>query len=266
MTERATPNSEDLKTPYQKVLAGSYYELLGLHPSASAREIRQAYRDLSKLYHPDTTKLPTAIATTQFQKLNEAYATLSSPERRSRYDRKIGYSSVAVVQSLPNLHCSSSPKQPYSSSAYLDPTDRPLSPGEIFALFILGLTFIGCLCLAIAIGLTRGDAMLQTATVQKDAARSAIHQTVQPAVAKPAMPQAPTLQQSTPPQPIPSISSKDAAPTVPPLSITPSLPTKEVPDRIDATNQIDANNQSTNAPLPSNTSQLHASPVPEIPT
>jgi curved DNA-binding protein CbpA len=32
----------------------TYYALLGLHPSASAIEIRRAYRELSKKYHPDT--------------------------------------------------------------------------------------------------------------------------------------------------------------------------------------------------------------------
>jgi hypothetical protein len=56
-----------------------------------------------------------------------------------------------------------------SSSAYLDATDRPLSPGEIFALFILGLTFVGCLVLAIAIGITRGEAVLQPSAVHPDA-------------------------------------------------------------------------------------------------
>lgn len=160
--EQVTPNSGEAKTAYQKVVAGSYYALLGLHPSASVREIRQSYRDLSKLYHPDTTKLPTAIATAKFQQLNEAYATLSNPERRSAYDRKIGYSSIPVVNPLPPLRRFSTPYR--SSSAYLDPTDRPLSPGEIFALFILGVTFVCCLVLAIAIGLTRGDTALETVT------------------------------------------------------------------------------------------------------
>jgi hypothetical protein len=158
--ERATPNNATTRSPYQKVLSNSHYELLGLHPSASVREIRQAYRERSKLYHPDTTTLPTGVATSKFQQLNEAYATLSTPERRSVYDRKIGYSSVAVVQPLPSLHRPPTRQPTYSSSAYLDPTDRPLSPGEIFALFILGLTFMGCLCLAIAIGLTRGETLL----------------------------------------------------------------------------------------------------------
>jgi len=161
--DRATPQENDGRTPHQRVLASSYYGLLGLHPSASSREIRQAYRDLSKLYHPDTTALSAAAATAKFQQLNEAYATLSNPERRTAYDQTIGYSRIPVVQ--PVSQPPSSPSRKFqSSSAYLDPTDRPLSPGEIFALFILGLTFVGCLVLAITIGLTRGEAVLQPIT------------------------------------------------------------------------------------------------------
>lgn len=140
----------------------SYYTLLGLHPSASPIEIRRAYRELSKRYHPDTTDLPAATATTKFQQLNEAYATLSNPERRTAYDQTIGYSRFHVIQPPPNLNTPvNQPRRTYSSSAYLDPTDRPLSAGEIFALFILALTFVGCLLLAIAIGLTRGEAAFQ---------------------------------------------------------------------------------------------------------
>jgi hypothetical protein len=115
---------------------------------------------LSKFYHPDTTTLPPAIATAKFQELNEAYATLSNPERRLAYDQKIGYSRIPVMQPLPALSISSGLNRPVSSSAYLDPTDRPLSPGELFALFILGITFAACLVLAITIGLTRGEQTL----------------------------------------------------------------------------------------------------------
>jgi hypothetical protein len=140
----------------------TYYTLLGLHPSASVIDIRRAYRDLSKRYHPDTTELPASVATAKFQQLNEAYATLSNPERRLNYDLKIGYSRFGVIQPPSDLN--HPPRQVYdwSKSAYLDASDRPLSSGEIFALFILGLTFVGCLLLAIAIGLTRGDAAFQT--------------------------------------------------------------------------------------------------------
>ncbi len=140
----------------------TYYSLLELHPSASVIDIRRAYRQLSKRYHPDTTDLPAAVATAKFQQLNEAYATLSHPERRLSYDLKIGYSRFGVIQAPADLNHPVSRSHDFSKSAYLDASDRPLSSGEIFALFILVLTFVGCLLLAIAIGLTRGDAGLQT--------------------------------------------------------------------------------------------------------
>ncbi len=139
----------------------NYYSLLGLHPSASPIAIRRAYRLLSKSYHPDTTNLPAHVATAKFQQLNEAYATLSNPERRLNYDAKIGYSRFGIIQAPPDFNHPSYEYDPLKS-AYLDPSDRPLSAGELFALFILGITFVGCLLLAIFIGLTRGDAAFQT--------------------------------------------------------------------------------------------------------
>lgn len=141
----------------EQKIDSTHYGLLGLTPAASVQDIRRAYRELSKLYHPDTTALPAAIATAKFQDLNEAYATLSSPERRSAYDLKIGYSRVRVMQSPIDLNRPVSKGRQYRSSVCLDPSDRPLSAGEIFALFILGVTFVGCLILVIAVGMTRGD-------------------------------------------------------------------------------------------------------------
>ncbi len=148
----------------------THYALLGVSVSASGSEIRRAYRELSLLYHPDTTHLPPPIATRRFQILNEAYATLSNPERRLHYDRTIGYSSVSVVRSIPSLHREFSQgfqtqnpmqrypqRQPHTKfdpkfGAYLDPEDRPLSSGEQFALFLMGITFVGCIGLAIFLG------------------------------------------------------------------------------------------------------------------
>ncbi|MEA5598122.1 J domain-containing protein [Rivularia sp. UHCC 0363] len=146
----------------------TYYFLLGLHPAASAIEIRRAYRELSKRYHPDTTDLPTALATVKFQKLNEAYSTLSNPQKRLSYDLKIGYSRFSAIQPPSDLNYPASQSRYVSKSAYLDPSDRPLSSGELFALFILGLTFLGCLLLVIAVGLTRGEAAFQTNIQQPD--------------------------------------------------------------------------------------------------
>jgi curved DNA-binding protein CbpA len=128
----------------------TYYDLLDVHPSASAIEIRRAYRELSKKYHPDTTILTGAKATVKFQALNEAYAVVSNPERRLAYDLEIGYSRVVVLQPTSFQPISSRPDN-YRSSAYLDPTDRPLSSGEITALLMLVVTFLGCLVLALSL-------------------------------------------------------------------------------------------------------------------
>ena len=136
----------------------NYYSLLGLHPSASVIDIRRAYRELSKQYHPDTTELPATVATAKFQQINEAYATLSNPERRLGYDLKIGYSRFGVIQAPADLNHPVHQPYDFSKSMYLDASDRPLSSGEVFVLFILLLTFVGCVLLAIAIGLTRGAA------------------------------------------------------------------------------------------------------------
>lgn len=144
---RTTQTLVDVKTR----IAQSHYGLFGLSPTASVIEIRQRYRELSKQYHPDTTVLPEAEATAKFQRLNEAYGILSNPERRSLYDLKIGFSRYSVIQPLPDQQGENA----YSNSAYLDPTDRPLSAGEIFALFIMATTFVGCLILAIALGISR---------------------------------------------------------------------------------------------------------------
>lgn len=139
----------------------NYYSLLELHPSASGIDIRRAYRELSKRYHPDTTELPANIATAKFQQINEAYAILSNPERRLNYDLKIGYSRSGVIQAPANLNHPISQPYDWSKSAYLDASERPLSSGEIFVLFILGLTLVGCLLLAIVIGLTRHKTLVQ---------------------------------------------------------------------------------------------------------
>ena len=163
--EQNTRQSTARHLPPQTRLLNSYYAILGLHPSASAMEIRRAYRELSKRYHPDTTLLAAEVATFKFQRLNEAYAILSNPEQRSLYDLKMGYfhhhrMQVPLESSVPDAD-----NQGWSRTAYLDPTDRPLSAGEIFALCLLGLTLIGCLGLALLVAWLRGDALGLTASL-----------------------------------------------------------------------------------------------------
>jgi len=60
------------------------YEILGIQPEASGREIKKAYRELSVKYHPD--KNPSKEAVTKFNEVTEAYEILSDQERRVLYD------------------------------------------------------------------------------------------------------------------------------------------------------------------------------------
>jgi molecular chaperone DnaJ len=62
-----------------------YYEVLGVARGASEDELKKAYRRLAKQYHPDTNKEASAEA--RFIEVNEAYETLSDPQKRSVYDR-----------------------------------------------------------------------------------------------------------------------------------------------------------------------------------
>lgn len=62
-----------------------YYEVLGLQKGASAEEIKKAYRQLAKKYHPDINKEPGAEE--KFKEINEAYDTLSDEQKKARYDQ-----------------------------------------------------------------------------------------------------------------------------------------------------------------------------------
>lgn len=63
-----------------------YYEVLGVQKSASADEIKSAYRKLALKYHPDRNP-GDKEAEEKFKEAAEAYSVLSDPDKRSRYDQ-----------------------------------------------------------------------------------------------------------------------------------------------------------------------------------
>lgn len=63
-----------------------YYEVLGLGKGASENDIKKAYRQLAKDSHPDLHP-GDAAAEARFKEIGEAYAVLSDPDKRSKYDQ-----------------------------------------------------------------------------------------------------------------------------------------------------------------------------------
>lgn len=66
-------------------MARDYYEILGVARNASKDDIKRAFRNLAKQYHPDANKADDAEA--KFKEINEAYEILYDDEKRARYDR-----------------------------------------------------------------------------------------------------------------------------------------------------------------------------------
>jgi curved DNA-binding protein len=62
-----------------------YYEVMGVPRTATAEQIKRAYRKLARKYHPDVSKETDAEA--KFKELQEAYEVLKDPEKRTAYDQ-----------------------------------------------------------------------------------------------------------------------------------------------------------------------------------
>ena len=133
--------------------ASDPYLLLQLPASASAEDLRTAFRRLSKEVHPDTTTLPAAEAQEAFRRLRQAYALLSDPARRRAYDaqRQTGAASPAAWVGRPVTVVSSRP----------EPVRRALSGGEWFALVLLAVALVLSLVLGLGVAWARGAELVR---------------------------------------------------------------------------------------------------------
>ncbi len=136
----------------------SHYTLLQVPEQASADELRQAFRRLSKRFHPDTTSLPASEAEQAFQRLRQAYAVLSDPDTRRRYDVELRLARVAAsaAAATPASRPVNGPPAPPVTS--VTSVRRALSGGEWLALLLLALALVFSLVLGVGLALARGAA------------------------------------------------------------------------------------------------------------
>ena len=76
---------------YKDMSNENFYEILNVRKDASPEEIKKAYRDLAKQYHPDKNRAPTAAE--KFKMIKRAHEVLSNPTERRKYDeaKRNGY-------------------------------------------------------------------------------------------------------------------------------------------------------------------------------
>lgn len=81
-----------MATPVKEL---THYEVLGLHPHASGKEIRTSYLTLAKKHHPDKA----VHADEAIRQINEAYAVLYDPASRGAYDASLSTAKIKEVLS-----------------------------------------------------------------------------------------------------------------------------------------------------------------------
>lgn len=116
-----------------------FYAVLGVTPSASADEIRQAFRQLARQYHPDANPGDPAIAE-HFKVVNEAYRVLSTPQLRAAYDQALRIVPQASGATPPSqAHVPTPPRPPMQRArptAYPAPTTLSGDAGAVPALMV----------------------------------------------------------------------------------------------------------------------------------
>jgi curved DNA-binding protein CbpA len=126
----------------------NFYQILGVNCNASDEEIKVAYRNLAKKYHPDKHG-SNKVYEEHFKKINNAYQTLSKRDKRNRYDLKLRYRATSVSQStFRNRNPGANHrKTPYSSSQIYKEREKNKRKQEKQKRKIYVLTGLTLLCI-----------------------------------------------------------------------------------------------------------------------
>ena len=127
----------------------TFYEILGLPPTASQLDIKKAYRKLALIYHPDRRNVVASNKDTNngtpddtkemFQKIGEAYHCLSDPARKRQYDREIEHNKKwsSMSSSGKNNHNSDTTTNERNHARYKPPSCYPYPSRPSFASSVL---------------------------------------------------------------------------------------------------------------------------------
>lgn len=81
-------------------MSKNYYDVLGIKKTATQDEIKKAYRELCKKYHPDKN----GGDDTKFKEINEAYETLGDETKRKQYDSPGGFDGFSGFNGFSGFH------------------------------------------------------------------------------------------------------------------------------------------------------------------
>jgi len=85
-----------------------YYAILGIAPNATPEEVRIAFRNMARVYHPDRNPAPDAEE--RFKDINDAYERLADPQKRQTYDELLNVPANPGVPATPPPPAAETPR------------------------------------------------------------------------------------------------------------------------------------------------------------